>query len=80
MKRGITMKLYTKTICPKCLWVKSELQRAGLEAEVVNIDHDEQAKQTIIDAGFLSVPVLEVDETFIGDVQEIVSRIEMITL
>ncbi|AJK88748.1 glutaredoxin [Lysinibacillus fusiformis] len=74
------MKLYTKTICPKCLWVKSELQRAGLEAEIVNIDHDEQAKQTIIDAGFLSVPVLEVDETFIGDVQEIVSRIEMITL
>ncbi|UZN00624.1 glutaredoxin [Lysinibacillus sp. MHQ-1] len=46
------MKLYTKTICPKCLWVKSELQRAGLEAEIVNIDHDEQAKQTIIDAGF----------------------------
>ncbi|EAZ87149.1 hypothetical protein BB14905_02055 [Bacillus sp. B14905] len=80
MKRGITMKLYTKTICPKCLWVKSELQRAGLEAEIVNIDHDEQAKQTIIDAGFLSVPVLEVDETFIGEVQEIVSRIEMITL
>lgn len=74
------MKLYTKTICPKCLWIKSELQRAGLEAEIVNIDHDEQAKQTIIDAGFLSVPVLEVDETFIGDVQEIVSRIEMITL
>ncbi|MFJ7918647.1 glutaredoxin family protein [Lysinibacillus fusiformis] len=74
------MKLYTKTICPKCLWVKSELQRAGLEAEIVNIDHDEQAKQTIIDAGFLSVPVLEVDETFVGDVQEIVSRIEMITL
>ncbi|GAA3349749.1 MULTISPECIES: glutaredoxin [Bacteria] len=74
------MKLYTKTICPKCLWVKSELQRAGLEAEIVNIDHDEQAKQTIIDAGFLSVPVLEVDETFIGEVQEIVSRIEMITL
>ncbi len=74
------MKLYTKTICPKCLWVKSELQRAGLETEIVNIDHDEQAKQTIIDAGFLSVPVLEVDETFIGDVQEIVSRIEMITL
>jgi glutaredoxin-like protein NrdH len=80
MKRGISMKLYTKTICPKCLWVKSELQRAGLEAEIVNIDHDEQAKQTIIDAGFLSVPVLEMNETFIGDVQEIVSQIELITL
>jgi len=80
MKRGISMKLYTKTICPKCLWVKSELQRAGLEAEIVNIDHDEQAKQTIIDAGFLSVPVLEMNNTFIGDVKDIVSHIEMIVL
>ena len=74
------MKLYTKTICPKCLWVKSELQRAGLEAEIVNIDHDEHAKKTIIEAGFLSVPVLEYKETFIGDVKEIVSQIEMIAL
>ncbi|WP_342534842.1 glutaredoxin [Lysinibacillus sp. FSL K6-1151] len=74
------MKLYTKTICPKCLWVKSELQRAGLDAEIVNIDHDEQAKQTIIDAGFLSVPVLEMNNTFIGDVKDIVSHIEMIAL
>ncbi|MGG2053839.1 glutaredoxin [Lysinibacillus pakistanensis] len=74
------MKLYTKTICPKCLWVKSELQRVGIEAEIVNIDHDEKAKQTIIDAGFLSVPVLEYNETFIGDVKEIVSQIELISL
>ena len=73
------MKLYTKTICPKCLWVKSELERAGLDAEIVNIDHDEQAKQTIMDAGFLSVPVLAYNGTFIGDVQEIVSQIELIS-
>lgn len=79
-KREFKMKLYTKTICPKCLWVKSELQRAGLEAEIVNIDHDEQAKQKIMDAGFLSVPVLEVNDTFIGDVKEIVSQIEMIAI
>lgn len=72
------MKLYTKTICPKCLWVKSELERAGLDAEIVNIDHDEQAKQTIMDAGFLSVPVFEYNDTLIGDVSEIVSQIELI--
>lgn len=72
------MKLYTKTICPKCLWVKSELQQAGLEVEVINIDHDEQAKETILNAGFLTVPVLEVDGQFIGDVKEIVSQIELI--
>ncbi|MFC7686066.1 glutaredoxin family protein [Ureibacillus sp. GCM10028918] len=72
------MKLYTKTICPKCMWVKSELQRAGLEVEVVNIDENEQAKQTIIDAGFFTVPVLEFDGQLIGDVQEIVSHIELV--
>lgn len=72
------MKLYTKTICPKCMWVKSELQRAGLEVEVVNIDHDEQAKTKIIDAGFLTVPVFEYDGELLGDVQEIVSKIELV--
>jgi glutaredoxin len=72
------MKLYTKTICPKCLWVKSELQLAGLEAEIINIDQDEQAKQTIIEAGFLSVPVLEFEGKFIGDVKEVISQIELI--
>lgn len=72
------MKLYTKTICPKCMWVKSELLRAGLEVEVVNIDHDEQAKTKIIDAGFLTVPVFEYDGELLGDVQEIVSKIELV--
>jgi len=71
------MKLYTKTICPKCLWVKSELQRVGLEAEIINIDHDEQAKQRIMEAGFLSVPVLEWEGKFIGDVKEVISQIEL---
>jgi len=71
------MKLYTKTICPKCLWVKSELQRVGLEAEIINIDHDEQAKQRIIEAGFLSVPVLELNGKFIGDVKDVISQIEL---
>ena len=72
------MKLYTKTICPKCLLVKSELQRAGLEADIINIDVDEQAKQKIIEAGFLSVPVLEFEGKFIGDVKEVISQIELI--
>ncbi|MEH7072856.1 glutaredoxin family protein [Neobacillus drentensis] len=72
------MKLYTKTICPKCLWVKSELQRAGLEAEMINIDQDEQAKQKIIEAGFFSVPVLEFEGKLIGDVKAVISQIELI--
>ncbi|WP_405098105.1 glutaredoxin family protein [Oceanobacillus sp. FSL H7-0719] len=73
------MKLYTKTVCPKCLWVKSELQQNGIEAEIINIDHNEEAKQKIVDGGFLSVPVLEMNGEFIGDVKEIISRIELVT-
>lgn len=73
------MKLYTKTICPKCMWVKAELKNAGIDAEVINIDHDEQAKQRVLNAGFLSVPVLEHNGEFIGDVKEIVSKIELVT-
>jgi len=60
------------------MWVKSEFQKVGLEVEVVNVDQDEEAKQIIIDAGFLSVPVLELDGKLVGDVQEIVSQIELI--
>ena len=74
-----TMKLYTKTICPKCMWVKAELQNARLAVEIINIDHNEEAKQKIVGEGFLSVPVLEVDGVFLGDVKEIISKIELVT-
>ncbi|MFF5995701.1 glutaredoxin [Lysinibacillus sp. KU-BSD001] len=70
------MKLYTKTICPKCLWVKSELQQAGLSADWINIDHDTAAMEKIQQAGFSSVPILEVNGELIGDIPNILSKIE----
>lgn len=69
------MKLYTKTICPKCLWVKSELDAANLQVEIINIDHNEAAKQTILEAGFLSVPVLEIDGEWYAETPSIMNRI-----
>lgn len=60
------------------MWVKSELQQAGLEVEVINIDHNEEARQKILNEGFLSVPVLEVNGELIGDVKEIISKIELV--
>ena len=69
------MKLYTKTVCPKCLWVKSELAQAGLQADVVNLDENEEAMKTITSAGFSSVPILEVDNELIGSVPAILARI-----
>jgi len=53
------MKLYTKSVCPKCLWIKSEAQRAGKQVEIVNIDQDEAARERLIQAGIMTVPVLE---------------------
>lgn len=64
------MKLYTKTVCPKCIWIKSEAQRAGREVEVMNIDRDEAARERLVLAGISSVPALEADGRFILDPAE----------
>ena len=69
------MKLYTKTVCPKCLWVKSELVQAGLSADIVNLDENQEAMKKITDAGFSSVPILEVGGEFIGSVPAILVKI-----
>jgi glutaredoxin len=66
------MKLYTKTVCPKCMLIKSELNVAGLEGqfETINIDQDNSAKEKIVNAGFMSVPILEVGGKLIHDFAE----------
>ena len=74
-KRSGGMKLYTKTVCPKCLWVKSELAQAGLTADVVNLDENKEAMKKITDAGFSSVPILEVGDELIGSVPAILVKI-----
>ncbi|MFD0669899.1 glutaredoxin family protein [Cohnella sp. GCM10027633] len=70
------MKLYTRTVCPKCMWIKSELQRAGAAVEIINVDHDEQAFERLVEAGAKSVPVLEIGGEFIFDTNEMVQRLE----
>ena len=66
------MKLYTRTVCPKCMLIKSELNVAGLEGqyEMINIDQDDRAKEKIVSAGFMSVPILEVGDKLIHDFAE----------
>ncbi len=66
------MKLYTRTVCPKCMLIKSELNVAGLEGqyEMINIDQDDRAKEKIVNAGFMSVPILEVGDKLIHDFAE----------
>lgn len=52
--------------------IKSELNVAGLEGkyETINIDHDQEAKEKIIKAGFMTVPILEVGDKLIHDFAE----------
>ena len=66
------MKLYTKTACPKCMLIKSEFNVAGLEGqyEMINIDHDDSAKEKIVNAGFMTVPILEIGDQIIHDFAE----------
>lgn len=70
------MKLYTRTVCPKCMWIKSELQRAEVEVEIINVDHDAEAFERLVAAGAMSVPVMEVEGELIFDTNEMVKQLE----
>lgn len=69
------MKLYTKTVCPRCLWIKSEAQRSGKEVEIVNIDHDEAARERLLRAGIMTVPVLEAGGEFWIDTADMMEKL-----
>lgn len=69
------MKLYTKTICPKCLWVKSELKQANLTVEIINIDHEADGMNLIKAAGFTTVPVLENNGQWFAETAQIIEQI-----
>lgn len=69
------MKLYTKTVCPRCLWIKSEAERSGMEVEVIHIDHDPDARERLVKAGIMSVPALEADGQFLTHPEAIVERL-----
>lgn len=72
------MKLYTKTVCPRCIWIKSELERSNYEVEIINIDHNEDARERLAEAGVMSVPVLEVDGSFVFDTTEMMKVVERV--
>lgn len=65
------MKLYTKTVCPKCMLIKNVLDAAGVEYEAINTDTDAEAKQEVIDQGFMSVPILLVNGEYLSGMPEI---------
>ena len=69
------MKLFTKTICPKCMLVKNTLERNNLNYEIINIDEVPQAREQLLKNGFMSVPVLFNGESYQSDVSEILASV-----
>lgn len=74
------MKLYTKTVCPKCMWIKSEIARSELAIEIINIDHDEAAREKLIENGVMSLPVMEANGVFILDTNDMVKQMERLSV
>ncbi len=70
------MILYTKTICPKCMYVKSEIERLGVQVETKNVDNDSEAKELVLNKGFMAAPILQVENEWFADVNEIVAQLE----
>jgi glutaredoxin 3 len=50
-----------------------------MEADIVNIDRDEEARERLIEAGILSVPVLEVNGRWIVDPEEMLRQLECVS-
>ncbi|MGK4040782.1 glutaredoxin [Heyndrickxia oleronia] len=70
------VKLYTKTVCPKCMLAKSLFENNGVEYQVINIDQDSESKQKIIDEGFMAVPIVEYDGKFYTNMSEFESLVD----
>lgn len=69
------MKLYTKTVCPRCIWIKSEAQRSGKDVDIINIDLDEEAREHLISAGIMTVPVLEANGQFWHEPEDMLEKL-----
>ncbi|MFJ7982366.1 glutaredoxin family protein [Lysinibacillus xylanilyticus] len=51
------MILYTRTVCPKCMLVKTMLDGADVDYETVNLDFDLKAEEELKEKGFMGLPI-----------------------
>ena len=66
------MKLYTKTVCPKCMLVKMWIDNSDKEVKYFNMDHDEALAEHFRSLNIMAAPILETEEgEYITDMSEI---------
>lgn len=71
--------LYQFETCPYCAKVREKLESMGLEYRKVNVARnreDSQRKEIAEKGGVLTVPVIRIDDKWIGDSDKIVAYLE----
>lgn len=53
--------LYSKDNCRYCVAVATFLRNNGVDFKEINIDEDEEGMKHVIDKGYMSIPVTEVE-------------------
>jgi len=70
--------LYQFEECPYCAKVRAFLDEKGLEYEKVNVPRDRedpQRKELLEKSGVGTVPVIKIDDQYIGDSQVIIDHL-----
>ncbi len=75
----MTYKLYQFEQCPFCEKVRQYLKQNNIECELVNVSYDRESderKMLLEKSGVGTVPVLQDNDTFIGDSDKIIAYLD----
>lgn len=73
--------LYQLESCPYCALVRQKLDEKGLEYEMIEVSNDRNdplRRELFEKSGVRTVPVIKVDDFYLGESQEIVEYVEKI--
>lgn len=67
------IKVYTRTVCPKCIVAKNQLSDLGVEFETINLEEKENEvhAEKLREAGFQAAPIFEQDGNFFTSINEL---------
>lgn len=59
------IEVYTSDTCPNCVKLKEYLKRNDIKYIEYNISKSSEYKKNLIKEGFLSVPVMKIEENYV---------------
>ena len=69
----VKVKIYTTTVCPYCNAAKNLFKNIHIDYEEINLDNepDLRAKLTLENNGWRTVPMIFIDEKFVGGFDDV---------